>query len=67
MSTILDNMWEALGNLSQGVVVEDAAVKTAGRGKRRSMSGRARSLVRVSPLRANEICYDLAELAKLVM
>ena len=65
MSTILDNMWEALGNLSHGVV-EDA-VKAAGRGKRRSMSGRARSLVRVSPLRANEICYDLAELAKLVM
>ena len=59
-------MWEALGNLSQGVVVEDA-VKAAGRGKRRSISGRARSLVRVCPLRANEMCYDLAELAKLVM
>ena len=58
-------MWEALCDLSQGVV-EDA-VKAAGSGKRRNICGQARSLVRVSPLRANDLCYDLAELANLVM
>ena len=58
-------MWKALCDLSRGVV-EDA-VKTALEGKRRNISGQARSLIRVSPLRANDLCYDLAELAKLVM
>ena len=65
LATILDNMWEALCDLSQGVV-EDA-VKAAGREKRRNISGQARSLVTVSLLRTNDLCYDLAELAKLVM
>ena len=41
--------------------------KAAGREKRRNISGQARSLVRVSLLRTNDLCYDLAELAKLVM
>ena len=59
-------MWEALCDLSRGVVVEDA-VKAAGGGERRSISGQARSLVRVSPLRFNEICNDLTELAKVVI
>ena len=58
-------MWEALCDLSRGVVVEDA-VKAAGGGER-SISGQARSLVRVSPLRFNEICNDLTELAKAVI
>ena len=62
---ILDNMWEALCDLHRGVV-EDT-VKVAGGGKRRNISGQARSLVRVSPLWANDLCYDLAELAKLIM
>ena len=43
-AAILDNMWEALCDLSQSVV-EDA-VKSGGRQKRRNISGQARSLVR---------------------
>ena len=57
--------WEGFCDLSRGVV-EDA-VKAAGGGKRRNISGQARGLVRVSPLRANDPCYDLGALAKLVM
>jgi len=52
----MDNMWEALCDLSRGVV-EDV-VKAAGGGKRRNVSGQARSLVRVSTLRA----YDLKKM-----
>ena len=58
-------MWEALCDLSRGVV--EGAVKAAGGGKKRNISGQAKSLVGVSPLRANDFCYDLAELAKLAL
>ena len=54
-------MWVALCDLSRGVV-EDA-VKAAGGGKRWNFGGLARSFIRVSPLRAN----DLTELANLVV
>ena len=58
-------LWEALCDLSRGVV-EDA-VKAAGGGERRNVSGQAKSLDKVSLLRANNLGYDLAELAKLVI
>ena len=64
-AAILDNLWEALSDLSRGVV--EHAVKAAGGGKRRNISGQARSLVRVSPLWANDLCYDLTKLAKLIV
>jgi len=60
----LENIWEALCDLSQDVV-EDA-VKAAGGRKRRNVSGQARSLVRDSMLRANDLSYDLVEQAKLI-
>ena len=58
-------MWETMCALPRGVV-EDA-VKAASGGKRRNISGQAKSLVGVSPLRANDLCYDLVDLAKLVV
>ena len=60
-AAILDHMCD----LSRDVV-EDA-VKAAGGRKRRNISWQAKSLVGVSPLRASDLCYDLVELAKLVM
>ena len=60
----MNQIWEALCDLSQGVV--ENAVEAAGGGKRRNISGQARSLVGVSPLRTNDLCYDLVEVAKLV-